>query len=183
MNRYSTIILAAVFFAAASASALAQQAQPATPPQNANPLSAELKQMYNGVKNNLIKMAEKMPEEHYSFKATAEIRTFGQLVAHVADSQARSCSAVNGEPKALNAASKTSKADLVAALKESFAICDIAYDSLTDATANTIVRMGQRQRSKLGALAGNLSHSNEEYGYMAVYMRLKGIVPPSSEGR
>jgi DinB family protein len=183
MNRYSTIILAAAFVAAASASAFAQQAQATSAPQNANPMIAELKQMYANVKNNHVKMAEKMPEEHYGFKATADIRTFGQLVGHVADSQARTCSALNGEQKALNAGAKTSKADLVAALKESYDMCDKAFDSLTDAKAAEIVSMGQRQRSRLGALAGMVSHSNEEYGYMAVYLRLKSIVPPSSEGR
>jgi uncharacterized damage-inducible protein DinB len=183
MNRYSIFILAVVFVAAASASAFAQQAQPAAPPQNANPISAELKQSYANIKNNLTKMAEKMPEENYSFKATADIRSFGELVGHVADSQARSCSAVNGEPKALNAGSKTSKADLVAALNESFAICDKAFDSLTDAKASEMVSIGQRQRSRLGMLAGMVTHSNEEYGYMSVYLRLKGIVPPSSERR
>jgi hypothetical protein len=183
MNRYSTIVFAAVFVATASAVAFAQSAQTASSAPSANPMSGELKQMYTGVKNNHIRMAEKMPEEHYGFKATAEIRTFGQLVAHVADAQARTCSAVNGEQKAVNAASKTTKADLVAALKESFAICDKAFDSLTDAKASEMISMGQRQRSKLGALAGTISHSNEEYGYMAVYLRLKGIVPPSSEGR
>ena len=183
MNRYSIFILAVVFVAAASASAFAQQAQPAATPQNANPMSAELKQSYTNIKNNLTKMAEKMPEENYGFKATADIRTFGELVGHVADAQARACSAVNGEQKALNAGSKTSKADLVAALNESFAICDKAFDSLTDAKAAEMVSLGQRQRSKLGMLAGTVTHSNEEYGYMSVYLRLKGIVPPSSEKR
>lgn len=124
-----------------------------------------------------------MPEEHYSFKPSAEIRTFGQLIAHVADSQARNCSMVNGARKDINAAAKTSKADLVAALKESFAMCDTAFDALTDAKASDMIAMGQRQRSKFGLLSGLVSHSNEEYGYMAVYLRLKGIVPPSSEGR
>ncbi len=183
MNRYSTIILAVVFVAAATVSAFAQQAPAAAPAQSANPMSTELKGMYNGVKNNLTRMADKMPEEHYAFKATPEIRTFGELVAHVADSQARTCSAVNGEQKAVNAASKTTKADLVAALKESFAMCDKAIDALTDAKASEMVTIRQGQRSKLGALAGMVSHSNEEYGYMAVYLRLKGIVPPSSEKR
>lgn len=183
MNRYSNIILAVVFVAAASASAFAQQAQATSAPQNTNPMIAELKQMYTNVKNNHIKMAEKMPEEHYGFKATEEIRTFGQLVAHVADSQARTCSAVNGEQKAVDAASKTTKADLVAAIKESYSMCDKAFDSLTDAKAAEMVSMGQRQRSRLGMLAGMVSHSNEEYGYMAVYLRLKSIVPPSSERR
>lgn len=170
MNRYFIMIVAI-------AGACDLQAQ------SANPLSTEAKQAYTGIKNNLSKMAEKMPEEQYGFKPTPEIRTFGQLVAHVADAQARNCSAVNGEAKAINAASKTSKADLVAALKESFAICDAAYDSLTDADAAAMIKTARGQRSKLGTLVGNTTHSNEEYGYMAVYLRLKGVVPPSSEGR
>src|SRR5262249_55027040 len=130
MNRYSTIILAAVFVAAASVYSFAQHAQPATPPQNANPMSAELKQMYNGIKNNLTKMADKMPEENYSFKASADIRSFGQLVGHVADAQAGTCSAVNGEQKALNAGSENNKADVVAALHGSFPICRKTFEAL-----------------------------------------------------
>ena len=187
MNRYTATILAVVL--ACACTLYAQNAQPAqstAPPQAAptvNPVSAEIKQMYTGIKNNWTKMAEKMPEEHYSFKATADIRTFGQLVAHVADSQARTCSTINGEQKAVNAGSKTSKADLVAAMKESFAICDKAFDSLTDAKAVEMITVGNRQRSRIGMLAGMISHSNEEYGYTAVYMRLKGVVPPSSEPR
>jgi uncharacterized damage-inducible protein DinB len=177
MNRYATFALVA----ALAAAALSQTAAP--PAQPANPLSADVKAMYTGVKNNLVKMAEKMPEEHYAFKATADIRTFGQLIGHVADSQARTCSALLGEPRQLNAGAKTAKADLVAALKESFAMCDKAVDSMSDAKAAETIAMGQRQSSRLGALARMVSHSNEEYGYMAVYMRLKGIVPPSSEGR
>ena len=154
------------------------------PAQKADPFSAEVKQMYDHVKNNLTKMAEKMPEESYSFKPTAETRTFGQIVGHVADAQARTCSTVNGTPKSLNAASKTAKAELVATLKESFSLCDQAFDSLTDANAlETFILQGQHH-SKVGLLImAIVSHSNEEYGYMAVYLRLKGIVPPSSEGR
>lgn len=148
-----------------------------------NPLSTELKAMYTGVKNNLTKMADKMPEEHYAFKATADIRTFGELLGHVADSQTRTCSAVNGDPKEATAGKLTSKADLVAALKTSFDLCDAAFNALTDETAVQTIKMGTRESTKFGALARTTSHSNEEYGYMAVYMRLKGIVPPSSERR
>ncbi len=171
MNRYLTMLLAG-----ALAGACAQA-------QNANPLIGEAKQAYTAIKNNLQKMAEKMPEENYSFKPTPDVRTFGQLVGHVADAQTRTCAGVKGEQKPANAGSKTSKADLVAALKESFADCDSAFDSLTDANAAEMVKAGRGQRSKLGALVGVTTHSNEEYGYMAVYMRLKGVVPPSSEGR
>ena len=186
MKRYSTLILIAIFAVVAFGQSAPQQTvAPVAAPAvaNPNPLSAELKQMYTGVKNNLTKMAEKMPEEHYGFKATTDIRTFGELVAHVADSQARTCSTVNGAVKNLNAAAMKTKAELVAALKESFTLCDQAVDGLTDAKAVEMISMGQRQSTRLGALARTISHSNLEYGYMAVYMRLKGIVPPSSEGR
>lgn len=183
MKLYPSILL----ITALAVTAFAQNATPAgAAPQAApaNPLSAEAKQMYNGVKNNLIKMAEKMPEEHYAFKATPDVRTFGELIGHVADAQARTCSTVNGAAKAVNAGQKKTKAELVAALKESFTFCDQAFEGLTtDAKALELITMGTRQRTRIGALLGTVSHSNEEYGYMAVYMRLKGIVPPTSEGR
>ena len=147
------------------------------------PYIAELRQNYGFVKTNLLALADKMPEEHYGFKPSPDVRSFAESIAHVSDSQARSCSLVNGDPKMLDAGSKTTKADLVAKLKESFAICDAAFEALSDAGASQMVRLGQSkfERSKLGLLAGVIGHSNEQYGYMAVYLRLKGIVPPSTE--
>ncbi|MGC4052559.1 MAG: DinB family protein [Paludibaculum sp.] len=171
MNRVALVVAAAVLGACA------------LPAQTANPLSTELKQMYTGVKTNLTRMAEKMPAENYDFKASPDIRSFGQLIAHIADSQARTCSTLAGEAKQLGAAEKTSKADLVAALQQSFSMCDAVVDGMTDAKATEMVKLGRGERSRLGALAGLISHSNEEYGYLSVYMRLKGIVPPSSEPR
>jgi uncharacterized damage-inducible protein DinB len=165
------------FLTAALVSACCLQAQ------SANQHFAEGKQTYDVVKNNLTQMAEVMPEENYSFKPTPDIRSFAQMVAHVADVQARLCSAASGQPRSLDAASKTSKADLVAALKESSAICDAAWDSLSEATAHEMIKPGPTERTKLGTLEYNSVHSNEEYGYMAVYLRLKGIVPPSTANR
>jgi hypothetical protein len=155
------------------------------PAQKADPFSAELRQMYDYVKNSLTKMAEKMPEQNYSFKPTADTRTFGQIIGHVADVQARTCSTINDRPKSLNGGSKTTKVELLATLKESFSMCDQAFDSLTDANALETFLLPQGQHhSRVGLLMmAVVSHSNEEYGYMAVYLRLKGIVPPSSEGR
>jgi len=170
MNRYSTTM-----FAAALAVSCGLQA--------ADTLSTEAKQGYNQIKGNILKMAEGMPEEHYAFKATPEIRTFGQLIAHIADAQMGTCSAVNGAMKQLGAASKTSKADLVAALTESNAECDKAFAALTDANAGEMVKTRRGERSRLGTLVGVTIHGNEEYGYTAVYMRLKGLVPPSSAGK
>jgi uncharacterized damage-inducible protein DinB len=162
-------------FAASLVSACALQAQ--------NPMSTELKQSYTGIKTNLLKLAEKVPEDSYSFKATPDVRTIGQLLGHIADAQTRTCSTVLGDPKPATAGSKTSKADLVAALKDSIALCDSAFDALTDANAADMIKAGQRQRTRYNTLVGVITHDNEEYGYLAVYLRLKGIVPPSSEGR
>jgi hypothetical protein len=170
MNRFSNLL-----FVTLIAGAGAVQAQ--------NPLSAELKQSYTGVKTNLIKMAEKMPDDAYSFKPVPEVETFGKRIAHIADANVGGCARVKGEQKTVGAASKTSKADLVAALKESFAYCDGVIDSLTDADAVQMISVGRGgNRSKLAVLYGMVAHSNELYGYMSVYMRVKGIVPPSSEG-
>ena len=147
-----------------------------------NPLIAEAKQQYAGIKNNLLRAADKMPEENYSFKPTPELQTFAQRVAHVAG-QIGACSSVKGEQKRSDAGSKTSKADLVAALKASFDECDAAWDSITDTTATQMIAGRGGQRSKLGVMIGNTVHIDEVYGTMTVYMRLKGLVPPSSEGR
>lgn len=95
----------------------------------------ELQQAYNGIKNNLTRAAEKMPADAYDFKASPDIRTFGALIGHIADSQMRTCSTLNGEMQQGKASSLTVKADLVAALKASFEVCDKAYGNLTDANA------------------------------------------------
>jgi len=155
--------------------------------QTPDVLSAEVKWTYGTIKNNLVKLAEKMPAEYYTFRPTPDVETFGRRVAHIADANMSVCTGLNGERKPLGAASKTSKAELVAALKESFAYCDRVFDALTDSTAKEMVssRLGgpfppEAMRSRLATLYNLVRHSNEMYGYMAVYLRLKGIVPPTS---
>jgi hypothetical protein len=147
------------------------------------PLSSEVQQAWTRTRTNLLAAAEKMPEENYSFKPAPESQSFKDLVAHTADSAAGSCSTYNGERRQLGAASKTSKADLVAALKEGLAECDKAYSSLTDAKATEMIEARGGKRSRLGVLYGNVIHLEHEYAQMAVHLRLKGIVPPSSERR
>jgi uncharacterized damage-inducible protein DinB len=144
---------------------------------------AEVKQRYASVRDNLQKAAESMPEENYSFKPTPEIRSFGELIAHIADAQTGICGGAAGQPKRGTAAGKTAKAELVAALKESSAACDAVFDSTTEANSGTPVSMGSLKGSRLGLLEYNMGHDLEEYGYLAVYMRLKGVVPPTSAGK
>jgi uncharacterized damage-inducible protein DinB len=143
---------------------------------------ADLKQFYTVRKGDLLKAADRMPAEDYDFKPAAGVRTFAQLLAHVIDAQMGFCSAVKGEPRKIDAASKTSKADLVAALKASFEECDSAFAMMTGDTSAQMVKAGG-ERSKFGTLLYATLHDNEEYGYMAMYLRLKGLVPPSTDSR
>jgi uncharacterized damage-inducible protein DinB len=126
-----------------------------------------------------------MPEENYSFKATDDVRSFGQLVGHVADAQYAFCSAVLGEknPAPGVEKGKTSKAELVTALQDAFAYCDKAYDGMTDAHAADTVKFFGRDTTKLAVLSFNSAHTDEHYGNVVTYMRLKKLVPPSSESQ
>ncbi|MCX6629075.1 MAG: DinB family protein [Candidatus Solibacter sp.] len=146
-----------------------------------NPVIAEQKTAYTNNKNNVIKAAEKMPEEAYSFKPTPEMETFGQRMVHIAN-QIGTCSGMTGERKTNPAAGKTAKADIVAGLKASFEACDAAWENMNSETAmEMIAGRGGQQRSKITALIGNTTHNTEMYGYISVYMRLKGVVPPTSD--
>jgi DinB superfamily len=147
-----------------------------------NPLTTDLKANYNSIKNNVLKGAEKMPEADYNFKPAPESRTFGEVVTHIATVQAALCGSAKGETKQLDG-SKTSKADAVAALKASIDYCDPVYDAINDTNGMEMGKMFGRDRTKFGILDFSVIHDNEMYGTMAVYLRAKGVVPPSSEPR
>jgi uncharacterized damage-inducible protein DinB len=148
-----------------------------------NPLSAHNRHLYGGVKSILLRSAEKMPEENYAFKPTEAVRSFGQIVGHVADAQYMFCSAVLGEknPSYKVEKTKTSKAELIAALNEAFAYCDKAYDAMTDASGVETVKLMGGDMPKLGALSVNNVHTIEHYGNLVTYMRMKSVVPPTSD--
>lgn len=173
--------IAGVFVAAGTA-----LAQP-PPPGQPLTLAASLNRSYNGVKLNLTEEASKMPEADYAFKPgpAAELRTFGQLFAHVANSQFGSCSVALGQPNPnqghnLELELKT-KAEFTKALADSFALCDKAFAALTDQNAMELVKQGQGEIARAALLANVVIHSNEMYGTGSVYMRAKGLVPPSTE--
>jgi uncharacterized damage-inducible protein DinB len=148
-----------------------------------NPLTGHGKLMYGGIKYMLLSAAEKMPEEHYGYKPAADVRSFGQIVGHAADAQYVFCSVVLGEknPAPKIEQTKTSKADLVAALEDAIAYCDKAYSTLNDATGVQMVKAHGMDMPKLGVMTVSQLHSSLHYGNLVTYMRLKNIVPPSSE--
>ena len=124
-----------------------------------------------------------MPEENYGFKPTEAVRSFGQIVGHVADSQYLFCSSVLGEknPALKIEQTKTSKADLVAALKDAFAYCDKAYDGMTDASGIQTVKFFKERHAEARPVDRQHLHSVEHYGNLIAYLRMKNIVPPSSD--
>ena len=169
-------ILAAALFLAAVASA--QQ-----PP--ANPLVTVSKNLYAISKGDVLGSVDKIPDELWDFRPTPEVRTVGQLFAHIADGQYEFCGvAVEGKSvsKDIEKNMKT-KAEIVPALKEAFAYCDAAYAKMTDATASELVTFFGMKITRLGAMDFNFAHNMEHYGNLVTYMRLKGIVPPSSTPR
>jgi uncharacterized damage-inducible protein DinB len=171
------VLLTATAFAQSGASS------PGAAQGQGNPFSTFTKFAYAHVKDILLRSAEKVPEEDYKFKPTPEVRSFGQIIGHLADAQYLFCSKALGEknPAPKIEETKTSKADLIAALKEAFAYCDKAYDGMTDASGAETVQLFGSDMPKLGVLTVNNMHGMEHYGNLVTYMRLKNIVPPSSE--
>jgi len=151
-----------------------------------NPYSDDARQSYGFIRGSLLKAADKMSAEDYSFRTTPKVRTFGEMIAHVADAQMLMCAVVKGEKTIADARfgpAKTAKAELVASLKASFEYCDPVYQSMTDAAGTAKVKWFVGDMSKLGLLNWNISHDNEMYGIIGAFLRIKGLVPPSSEGR
>ncbi len=191
----SLLALSAVAQTAPPASqtpAPAAQAPAAPAPQGPPSLSTWLKNAYTTNRNYLAKAAEKMSEADYAMRPgpQAEVRTFGQLIGHLANANYSYCSTAKGEknPNQGNDFEKlTTKAELVKALNDALTYCDGAYAALTDASAMEPITIGaanrQTQVVRASRLIQNFAHNNEHYGNLVTYMRIKSIVPPSSEPR
>jgi uncharacterized damage-inducible protein DinB len=148
----------------------------------ANPLIATSKNMFAISKRNILASADKIPDSLWTYQPTDQVRTVGQLFAHIADGQYEFCGAgLEGKAidKGIEKSMKT-KAEIIPALKEAFAYCDAAYEKLTDAKSAESVTFFGRPITRLGAMDFNFGHNMEHYGNLVTYMRLKNIVPPSS---
>lgn len=169
-------LIAAFAFLAAVASA--QEAP-------ANPLVTVSKNVYTIAKGDILGSVDKVPEADWSFRPTEQVRTIGQLFAHIADGQYEFCGVAAGGKSVSKDIEKTdtTKAQIVSALKEAFAYCDAAYAKMTDTDAAQMVPLFGMRITKLGAMDFNTAHTMEHYGNLVTYMRIKGIVPPSSEPR
>jgi uncharacterized damage-inducible protein DinB len=172
-----------IVFLFAATGAMAQTG-PAKAP-SINPLVDSSKVFYTNAKQDILRSADKIPEDKFAFKPADSVRSIGQLFAHVADGQYEFCGAAAGnhDEKGIEQSAKT-KAEIVAALKTAFAYCDAIWAGMTDAKATEMIpAFGGIKITRLSMLDFNMSHTMEHYGNLVTYMRIQGIVPPSSESR
>ena len=158
-----------------------------TSAQNADPVSGAIRNDWEGAKRNIVESAEQAPETLYGFKPADGVRTYGQILAHIAGANYVICAAAKGEkaPQGEDSVEKSAKtkADIVTALKASLGYCDGAFGALTDAKAGETIAMpfGMGNGARARSLIMNTGHLHEHYGNLVTYMRIKGIVPPSSK--
>ena len=148
-------------------------------------MSTVVKNMHATIRRNLVEAAERMPADQYAFKPTPEVRSFAELIGHVVNANAFFCSQAKGRPSPAtgNYEQTKDKATLVKALNDVLAYCDAVYGGMTDTVFNEVVKTGGpdgSQASRGSILVFNTTHNNEHYGNIVVYMRLKGLVPPST---
>ena len=161
-------------------------AQPAATP---NPVTQALRSAWNEAKNNIRRSADVMPEAKYGFTPVAGVRSFGAILAHVAGASYEFCATAKGEKPAhaedeFEKSAKT-KAEIVKALDGAIAYCDEIYKGLDDAKAAQLVTgaFGGPQGARAANLIGNTTHFQEHYGNLVTYLRINGLVPPSSAPR
>jgi uncharacterized damage-inducible protein DinB len=145
--------------------------------------TATVRNSWNTVKRFVVASAEKMPDASYGFKPTPEVRSFGELIGHLANEHYLLCSPLKGEknPKAdVDFEKTTAKADLVKAINESIAYCDAAYAAMKDDPKTVASFSETRRDTPFRVMLLNVTHDNEHYGNIITYLRMKGIVPPSS---
>jgi uncharacterized damage-inducible protein DinB len=179
-------VVAAAALAVVSVITAGLLAQGSSRAGSGNPISQAIRQGWTTAQKNITDSAELMPESDYGFKPVEGVRTFGQILAHVAGANYLFCSASKGEksPHAEDDFEKTAttKAAIVKALAESMAYCDGQFTALDDRSAAELVTMPFRmpKAARASALIMNVGHLNEHYGNLVTYFRIKGMVPPSS---
>jgi uncharacterized damage-inducible protein DinB len=148
-----------------------------------NPFASFAKRTYGRVKQILLRSAEQMPDHAYDFKPTPAVRSFGQILGHVADAQYLFFSFVLIEkmPRAEIERTKTCKGDLIVALRDAFTYGERAYDGITDRSAVELVNVFGGSAPKLLVLELNNNHLAEHIGSLNIYLRMNNIVPPNSE--
>jgi hypothetical protein len=150
---------------------------------SSNPLTAAAKRRSDFVKGNIIQSAEMMREQDHSFHPTPEVRSFGAILGHIANSNYLFCSPAAGTENPSKTdieKTVTTKADLVKELNKSFAYCDSVFTTMSDKAGSEFVKLSEGHDPRLARLDVNTNHNFEHYGNLIVYLRVKSLVPPST---
>jgi uncharacterized damage-inducible protein DinB len=142
-----------------------------------NPLTATISIFRNNMQDKIMKAAEAMPESKYSYRPTKDVRSFGEIVTHVADISYYLCSNAKGQAPPATAAAKASKAEIEAYLKGAFRYCDGVYSGFTDAHLNDPADFWGFKTNKMFILTQAGNHDALHYGNLVTYLRLNGLVP------
>jgi uncharacterized damage-inducible protein DinB len=186
MTTEARLVAAALVVICGSFPAAAQTSDSGFGEMASTSIASVARAMHANIRRNLAEAAESMPVGEYAFKPTPQVRSFGEVVGHVASANFFFCSQAKGEPSpsTTNYEKTTDKAALVKALNDSLAYCDAVFTSTTDANFGATVKTrapgGDRDTTRGALLVFNTAHNNEHYGNLIVYMRLKDHVPPST---
>lgn len=144
---------------------------------------ASIQPLYERVKDLYTRSAEQSPESFFAYRPTASVRTFAEMLGHVINEHYLFCASALGEddPNTTDFEKTTSKAELTKALAASFAYCDRAY-AMAESKAMEEASLFGQTGSRLWVLIFNVTHDSEHYGNIVTYMRMNGMVPPSSQG-
>ena len=152
--------------------------------QSKDPVSDALRQMLGGRAKNTIAAFEEMPADKYGFKPTPAQISFGDLAAHIVESNYYFCANVANipEPKVTEAKGSDSKDVLVAAMKSSFDFCGDSLTKASDSTMSSdITWFDGKPRARAWAFLGLASSLADHYGMAAIYLRLNGLLPPTAK--
>ena len=142
-----------------------------------NPLTTTLSIFRSNMQDKIMKAADLMPESKYSYRPTKDVRSFGEIVTHVADISYFLCSNAKGEATPGAAAAKGSKVEIKAYLKGSFDYCDGVYSGFTDAHLNDPADFWGAKTNKMFILTQVGNHDALHYGNLVTYMRINGLEP------
>ena len=173
------ILLAVVALNLTSASLVNAQISPnlPNPAGSPNPLTTTLSIFRSNMQDKIMKAADAMPESKYSYRPTKDVRSFGEIVTHVADISYYLCSNAKGEAPPATATAKGSKTEIVAYLKGAFRLCDGVYSGFTDAHLNDPADFWGFKTNKMFILTQAGNHDALHYGNLVTYMRLNGLEP------
>jgi uncharacterized damage-inducible protein DinB len=147
-------------------------------------LASVAKATHATIRRDLAEAAEAMPAENYNFKPTPQVRSFAELIEHVASANLFFCSQANVDSASPKYTKASDKPTLVKAMNDALAYCDDVYSATTDANFSQLVKVtgpiGRTETPRGAVLMFNTTHNNEHYGNIVVYLRLKDIVPPST---